>query len=344
MSTAVITHLVMGFLGTGKTTLLRHLLANKPKHERWAILVNEFGEVGIDGALLTEQGATIKEVPGGCLCCVSGLPFQIGLNALLHTAKPDRLFIEPSGLGHPSQILKTLTNAHYQEVLQLGATFCVVDPRQWADIRYQAHDTYQDQLALADVLVLNKTDLSTPELVANLIDAIDQGLFAEHLVAEHLVTKQAPQQYVTVSQGQLDISWLQAPHHTERKAASPTAHANNVARPLIAKSEPRLSRAQPWRRYSNLGQDHYSVGWRFLDAVRFDLAAVEAFSRSLKVARLKAVLPTANGWWAFNGVNEQLSVYRIAPQQEGRFELIDLEPLPAQPLQQALLATREETQ
>ncbi|MBU3825669.1 MAG: GTP-binding protein, partial [Candidatus Oceanisphaera merdipullorum] len=90
MSTAVITHLVMGFLGTGKTTLLRHLLANKPEHERWAILVNEFGEVGIDGALLTEQGATIKEIPGGCLCCVSGLPFQIGLNALLHKAKPDR--------------------------------------------------------------------------------------------------------------------------------------------------------------------------------------------------------------------------------------------------------------
>lgn len=332
MSTAVITHLVMGFLGTGKTTLLRHLLANKPEHERWAILVNEFGEVGIDGALLTAQGASIKEIPGGCLCCVSGLPFQIGLNALLHKARPDRLFIEPSGLGHPSQILKTLTNEHYQEVLQLGATFCVVDPRQWADARYQAHETYQDQLALADVLVLNKADLSTPEQVANLTAAISEGLFSE----------QAPQECVTVSQGQLDIGWLAAEHNSERKAASPQAHANIAARPLIAKSEPRLSRAQPWRRYSNLGQDHYSVGWRFLDEVRFDLTAVEAFCRSLKVARLKAVLPTRDGWWAFNGVDQQLSVYRIAAQTEGRFELIDLEPLPAQQLQQALLATREE--
>ncbi|WP_319782730.1 GTP-binding protein [Oceanisphaera sp. IT1-181] len=329
MSTPVITHLVMGFLGTGKTTLLRHLLANKPEHERWAILVNEFGEVGIDGALLTEQGAMIKEVPGGCLCCVSGLPFQIGLNALLHKAKPDRLFIEPSGLGHPSQILKTLTNEHYQDVLQLGATFCVVDPRQWAQARYQAHETYQDQLALADVLVLNKADLSSPELVANLQAAISKGLFAD----------QAAQACVTVSQGQLDVNWLQAIHHTGRKAASPAAHANNSARPLIAKSEPRLSRAQPWRRYSNLGQDHYSVGWRFLDEVCFDLQAVEAFCRSLKVARLKAVLPTADGWRAFNMVDDQLTVYRIAAQNEGRLELIDPEPLPAQQLQKALLAT-----
>ena len=332
MSTPVITHLVMGFLGTGKTTLLRHLLANKPKHERWAILVNEFGEVGIDGALLTEQGAMIKEVPGGCLCCVSGLPFQIGLNALLHKAKPDRLFIEPSGLGHPSQILKTLTNEHYQEVLQLGATFCVLDPRQWAQARYREHDTYQDQLALADVLVLNKADLSTPAQIASLESAIQTGLFAG----------QAPQQYVTVSQGQLDIDWLQAPHNSQRQAARPQAHASNSPRPLVASPQPRLSRAQPYRRYSNLGQDHYSVGWRFLAELHFDLPSVEAFCRSLKVARLKAVLPTQDGWWAFNMVDEQLSIYRLAPQTEGRFELIDLEPLPAQLLQKQLLATRAE--
>lgn len=333
MTSTVTTHLVMGFLGTGKTTLLRHLLANKPEHERWAILVNEFGEVGIDGALLTEQGAMIKEVPGGCLCCVSGLPFQIGLNALLHKAKPDRLFIEPSGLGHPSQILQTLTAEHYQDVLQLGATFCVVDPHQWADSRYQEHETYQDQLALADVLVINKADLSTPEQITSLESAIDHGLFAG----------QDPQQCVTISQGQLDPKWLHAIHYNGRKAATPAAHANNTARPLIASPEPRLSQAQPWRRYSNLGQDHYSVGWRFLAELRFDIKAVEMFCRSLKVARLKAVLPSNDGWWAFNQVGDQLSVYRLAPQKEGRFELIDLEPLPAQQLQKQLLATRQTT-
>ena len=329
MTSPVITHLVMGFLGTGKTTLLRHLLANKPDHERWAILVNEFGEVGIDGALLTEQGAMIKEVPGGCLCCVSGLPFQIGLNALLHKARPDRLFIEPSGLGHPSRILDTLTAEHYQSVLQLGAAFCVVDPRQWVDARYQEHDTYQDQLALADVVVANKTDLCQPAQLEALQIGMNQGLFAD----------QPAQQLAMVNQGQLGLEWLQTLHSTQRRAAKPQAHAANSPRPLIADSAPRLTRARPWRQYSNLGQDHYSLGWRFLDAVCFDLAAVEAFCRAHKVARLKAVLRTEDGWRAFNKVDDQLSVYRLAAQKEGRIELIDAHPLPAEQLHKELMQT-----
>lgn len=70
-------NLITGFLGSGKTTTLLHLLAQKPQGEKWAVLVNEFGEVGIDGALLAESGAVLKEIPGGCMCCVNGLPMQV---------------------------------------------------------------------------------------------------------------------------------------------------------------------------------------------------------------------------------------------------------------------------
>lgn len=326
MSTPVTTHLVMGFLGSGKTTLLRHLLAHKPENERWAILVNEFGEVGIDGALLSDQGAVIKEVPGGCLCCVSGLPFQIGLNALLHKARPDRLLIEPSGLGHPSRILDTLTNEHYREVLQLGPAFCLVDPRQWADPRYREHDTYQDQLALADILVINKTDLcSEAEL-----EALRRGLDG------YRPSKQA---LVEVCQGRLDPAWLQGEHHPDRRASHPRAHQGNAPRPVLAAPEPRLSRGQPWRRYSNHGEEHFSIGWRFLDEVVFDLAAAEAFCRRLGVARLKAVLRGADGWRAFNQVGGELSVYRVAPARESRLELIDSAPLAVHPLHEELMKT-----
>ncbi len=77
------TNLITGFLGSGKTTSILHLLAHKPANEKWAVLVNEFGEVGIDGALLAESGALLKEISGGCMCCVNGLPMQVGLNTLL---------------------------------------------------------------------------------------------------------------------------------------------------------------------------------------------------------------------------------------------------------------------
>ncbi|KEP73703.1 hypothetical protein HR12_01745, partial [Microbacterium sp. SUBG005] len=77
-----------------------HLLANKDPAEKWAVLVNEIlAKWGIDGALLADSGAMVKEIPGGCMCCVNGLPMQVGLNTLLRQGKPDRLLIEPTGLG-----------------------------------------------------------------------------------------------------------------------------------------------------------------------------------------------------------------------------------------------------
>jgi len=108
---AVPTNIITGFLGVGKTSAILQLLENKPSNERWAVLVNEFGEIGVDGSLFEgkhqeSSGVYIREVPGGCMCCAAGLPMQIALNQLLQRAKPDRLLIEPTGLGHPVEVLQ----------------------------------------------------------------------------------------------------------------------------------------------------------------------------------------------------------------------------------------------
>ena len=107
---AVPTNIITGFLGVGKTSTILHLLKNKPGRERWAVLVNEFGEIGIDGSLVEgrhgyEQGVVVREVPGGCMCCAAGLPMQVALNQLLVKARPDRLLIEPTGSGQPKDCL-----------------------------------------------------------------------------------------------------------------------------------------------------------------------------------------------------------------------------------------------
>ncbi|MCW9018042.1 MAG: hypothetical protein OQJ89_13815, partial [Kangiellaceae bacterium] len=112
--TAIPTSIITGFLGVGKTTTILNLLKSKPSNERWAVLVNEFGEIGIDGSLFKgqqseENGIFIREVPGGCMCCAASLPMQIALNRLLAYAKPDRLLIEPTGLGHPLEVLDVLS-------------------------------------------------------------------------------------------------------------------------------------------------------------------------------------------------------------------------------------------
>ena len=129
------TNIITGFLGTGKTTAILNLLKNKPENENWAVLVNEFGEIGIDGALMTEQGALIKEVPGGCMCCAAGVPMSVAITALLRT-NPDRLIVEPTGLGHAHKVLATLTSSQFKDYIDLRATIGLVDPRNLSNPKY----------------------------------------------------------------------------------------------------------------------------------------------------------------------------------------------------------------
>ena len=164
MIAAVPTNIITGFLGVGKTSTILDLLAQKPKHERWAILINEFGEVGIDGSLVQgflkeDQQVFIKEVPGGCMCCAAGLPMQKALNQLLARAKPHRLLIEPTGLGHPIEVLETLDQPHYRDVLHIQKTITLIDARKLSDPRYTNHATFNQQIDIADIVVGNKQDL-----------------------------------------------------------------------------------------------------------------------------------------------------------------------------------------
>ena len=99
-------NVITGFLGVGKTTSILQLLANKPAEVKWAVLVNEFGEIGIDGAIIEDSGVAIKEVMGGCFCCTNGGSVENGLGMLLMTQRPDRVLIEPTSLGHVRRILR----------------------------------------------------------------------------------------------------------------------------------------------------------------------------------------------------------------------------------------------
>ena len=164
---AVPTNIITGFLGVGKTTAILQLVKNKPADERWAVLVNEFGEIGVDGSLIQGQysednGVFIREVPGGCMCCVAGLPMQVALNQLLTKARPDRLLIEPTGLGHPKEVLQILGSGLYREVLKVQKILTLVNARHLLDERYTDNETYNQQISIADIVVGNKTDLYQP--------------------------------------------------------------------------------------------------------------------------------------------------------------------------------------
>ncbi|WP_111497117.1 CobW family GTP-binding protein [Marinobacter bohaiensis] len=313
---AIPTHLILGFLGAGKTTAIRHLLTQKPADERWAVLVNEFGEVGIDGALLRDSGAFVREVPGGCMCCAAGLPMQMGLNMLIREARPDRLLIEPTGLGHPARVLSTLRGEFYRDVLDLRASVTLVDPRRLEEARVRDNINFRDQVAAADVLVASKADLCSDDQLA--------GFWAWSQAQQP-----AKQRFGTIRQGQLPLGWLDGPGGTAT-FADPHAHDAMIKEALPTFDDLAFSVASgQWVCRENRGQGYASLGWALPAATLFQTDRLYRALGSADLRRVKAVVHTPSGWQAVNGQEGDLATYPIREQTMARIELIADRPLDA---------------
>lgn len=320
------TNLITGFLGSGKTTSILHLLANKDPAEKWAVLVNEFGEVGIDGALLADSGALLKEIPGGCMCCVNGLPMQVGLNTLLRQGKPDRLLIEPTGLGHPRQILDMLSAEVYRPWLTLDASLCVLDPRQFADPRVVENENFRDQLAAADIIVANKEDRW---------QEADRKALAQWQNDDEL---QRP--VIPVSFGKIEQALLAQPRLNLRALPKAQHHHSHAAPPsgLAALS---LTSGTRWRRSLNQGQGYYACGWIFDDRTVFDTIGLLEWVRLAPVTRVKGVMRIKEGLVSVNrqGEDFHLETRHSAP-PDSRIEMIHEAEADWNTLQNALLKLR----
>ncbi len=320
------TNLITGFLGSGKTTSILHLLAHKDPNEKWAVLVNEFGEVGIDGALLADSGALLKEIPGGCMCCVNGLPMQVGLNTLLRQGKPDRLLIEPTGLGHPKQILDLLTAPVYEPWIDLRATLCILDPRLLLDEKSASNENFRDQLAAADIIVANKSDRTTPE--------------SEQALQRWWQQNGGDRQLIHSEHGKVDGHLLDLPRRNlaELPASAAHSHQHVVKKWLAALSLPEHQR---WRRSLNSGQGYQACGWIFDADTVFDTIGILEWARLAPVERVKGVLRIPEGLVRINRQGDDLHIetQNVAP-PDSRIELISSSEADWNALQSALLKLR----
>jgi len=296
-------NLITGFLGVGKTTAIRRLLADKPADQYWAVLVNEFGEVGIDGAAITDASTdmAVVEVPGGCICCTTSPMLNVSIVKLLRARRPDRLLIEPSGLGHPAGIIDALRKPELASALTLSAVVTLVDPRQLDDSRYTLNPTWRDQIMLADVLVANKCDRADAAQVDRFI-AMANGLFPP---------KRA---IATTTQGQIDPALLDL--------AEPPLPPQTREQRYRPKTEPVAHTPDP---------SMQSQGWQWSTDALFSAEAVAALFQSFSttapfglpsVVRAKAVCRTDHGWLLFNWAYGEASAAEVAWRQDSRAEII----------------------
>ena len=172
-------HLLLGTLGSGKTTTLLKLLETAPAGERWAVFINEFGNVSLDGALV--QGGVrggpavfIEERHSGCICCSARGDFKALLPALLRRARPDRLIIEPTGLADPRELVASLRESGTGMGIRLDSVIGHVDCRLFRDPGRMQLPFWQGLLSVSDHLLATKVDRARPELLARFL-ALDRA-------------------------------------------------------------------------------------------------------------------------------------------------------------------------
>ena len=152
-----------GFLGAGKTTLIRKLIAEGYQNEKLVLIENEFGEIAIDGGFLQDAGVQITEMNSGCICCTLVGDFTKALKKVMADFAPDRILIEPSGVGKLSDVAAAVERV---EGAHIGAKVTVVDAGKAKMYMRNFGEFFNDQVASADLLVLSRTDTVKPEKVA----------------------------------------------------------------------------------------------------------------------------------------------------------------------------------
>lgn len=316
------TNLITGFLGTGKTTAIGELLAHRPAGERWSVFVNEYGMVSMDDLMLndTSPEVQIQELAGGCFCCTTSGMLDTVLMQFIRRTRPDRLLIEPSGAGHPARVIDTLRNERFRQALELRATICLVDPKDFENPRVTNSEGFFDQIQMADVVAINWTDKRNPDQTLRCRQWIEQFDPPKLRVDE-------------IQYGRLDPAWLDLTGTVVRKPRFENAHATEHLHALSHSHEqpadgglillaetPRTD--QPVR-LENDGGGQRACGWIFPSDVVFDYDRLFDYLGTLQpTQRVKGIFQCADDWWLMNRKSHDVSLAPTAYRRDSRVEII----------------------
>ena len=155
--------IISGFLGAGKTTFIKKMLEESFKDEQVVLIENEFGEVGIDGGFLKDAGIEITEMNSGCICCSLVGDFATNLHEVINKYHPDRILIEPSGVGKLSDVMKSVIDIEKEEDVKLNALVTVVNALKASKQMKAFGEFFNNQIEYATTVILSRSQNATPE-------------------------------------------------------------------------------------------------------------------------------------------------------------------------------------
>ena len=269
-----------GFLGAGKTTLLKKILSWSSDPSRTVLIVNEFGEIGIDGTLLKGSGSGIVEMRGGCLCCTLRGDLKATVREVLNRFKPEHVFIEATGVADPVPILEALQDRDFEKDLEVFKVIAVLEAELWHD-RDSFGAFFLRQLERADLILLNKIDALKPEEVSHVLREIHEALPESQVV---------PTLYCDLEP---DVFWMKS-----GSAGIQPAPRDRTLAPTLSAEDETFRHSHPGKDGEKFGSPHFEaqamgyVAFSFHEDVTLDEDCFSHFTRELpwEVFRMKGTV------------------------------------------------------
>ncbi len=178
-------NIISGFLGAGKTTFIKRLISDVFKGEKLVLIENEFGEIGVDGGFLQDAGIEITEMNSGCICCSLVGDFTKALEETVKTYNPDRIIIEPSGVGKLSDVIAAVNNTS-DENIKVDSCITVADCTKCKMYRKNFGEFYEDQILYSNCVLLTRTDKAAQEKIEQAVTIVREINKEANIITTHL--------------------------------------------------------------------------------------------------------------------------------------------------------------
>ena len=319
--------IVSGFLGAGKTTLIKKLLKEALAGTQTVLIENEFGEIGIDGGFLKDAGIEIKEMNSGCICCSLVGDFGTSLKEVLNTYHPDRILIEPSGVGKLSDVMKAVQNAGLGTEVELNSAVAVVDASKCKMYIKNFGEFFINQIEHAGTIILSRTDVASEEKVKQAVELIREHNEKATIITTPLAQLEGKEILATI-EGAKDLEaelmeQVKAMHDEHEKDKDEHEHHHEH-------DENCTCGCHDHDHHHHHHADEIFTSWGFETPATYTTEEVEGFLKELDneekygiVLRAKGMIPAADGTWIyFDYVPEESNVRAGKPDVTGKICVI----------------------
>ena len=319
--------IISGFLGAGKTTLIKLLLKDALQDEQVVLIENEFGEIGIDGGFLKDAGIEIREMNSGCICCSLVGDFGKSLKEVIDTYHPDRIIIEPSGVGMLSDVMKAVEGVKEECDLLLNSHITVADVNKCKMYLRNFGEFYENQIKYASTIILSRTDVASEDNVNKAVESL-RGLNDQTHIVTTPAAKLGGKKILEVMENDvLNLEHeMEEEHHHHHEHHHDHEHHHHHEHG----EECSCGCHDHDHHHHHHHADEVFTSWGHETARTYSREKLEQIIRSLSegedfgvVLRAKGMLPDPEGTWHyFDMVPEEYEIREGSPEFTGRICVI----------------------